>query len=75
MYYVAQNPDLYVVSSEVLTNEPIGITSRLADTATTEKLNEAIKALQESGKMTEISMEWFGQDMTKDIDTELIVIE
>ena len=37
--------------------------------------NEAIKALQESGKMTEISMEWFGQDMTKDIDTELIVIE
>ena len=75
MYYVAQNPDLYVVSSEVLTNEPIGITSRLADTATTEKLNEAIKALQESGKMTEISMKWFGQDMTTDIDTELIVIE
>lgn len=75
MYYVAQNPDLYVVSSDVLTNEPIGITSRLADTATTEQFNEAIKALQESGKMTEISMKWFGQDMTKDIDTELIVIE
>ena len=75
MYYVAQNPDLYVVSSDVLTNEPIGITSRLADTATTEQLNEAIKALQESGKMTEISMKWFGQDMTKDIDTKLVVIE
>ncbi|PKM60626.1 MAG: amino acid ABC transporter [Firmicutes bacterium HGW-Firmicutes-4] len=75
MYYVAQNPDLYVVSSEVLTNEPIGITSRLADTATTEKFNEAIKTLQESGKMTEISMKWFGEDMTKDIDTNLIVIE
>ncbi len=75
MYYVAQNPDLYVVSSDVLTNEPIGITSRLADTVTTEKYNEAIKALQKSGKMTEISMKWFGQDMTKDIDTELVVIE
>ncbi len=75
MYYVAQNPDLYVVSSDVLTNEPIGITARLADTAITEQFNEAIKALQESGKMTEISMKWFGQDMTKDIDTELIVIE
>jgi polar amino acid transport system substrate-binding protein len=75
MYYVAQNPDLYVVRSEVLTNEPIGITSRLADTATTEKFNEAIKTLQESGKMTEISMKWFGEDMTKDIDTKLIVIE
>lgn len=75
MYYVAQNPDLYVVSSEVLTNEPIGITARLADTATTEKFNEAIKSLQESGKMTEISMKWFGEDMTKDIDTKLVVIE
>ena len=47
----------------------------MADTTTTEKFNEAIKTLQESGKMTEISMKWFGQDMTKDIDTELIVIE
>ncbi|WP_296559444.1 transporter substrate-binding domain-containing protein [uncultured Acetobacterium sp.] len=75
MYYVAQNPDLYVVSSDVLTNEPIGITARSADTTMTEQFNKAIKALQESGKMTEISMKWFGQDMTKDIDTELIVIE
>lgn len=75
MYYVAQNPDLYVVSSDVLTNEPIGVTSRLADTATTAKLNEAIKALQKSGKMSEISMKWFGEDMTKNIDSKLVVIE
>ncbi len=75
MYYVAQNPDLFVVSSDVLTNEPIGITSRMDDTASTEKFNEAIKALQENGKMSEISMKWFGEDMTKDIDTKLVVIE
>ncbi|AFA48155.1 transporter substrate-binding domain-containing protein [Acetobacterium woodii] len=75
MYYVAQNPDLFVVSSDVLTNEPIGVTSRIDDTATTEKLNEAIKALQKNGKLSEISMKWFGKDMTKDIDTKLVVIE
>lgn len=75
MYYVAQNPDLYVVSSDVLTNEPIGVTLRKDDTATTEKINEGIKALQSSGKLSEISMKWFGKDMTKDINKELVVIE
>ncbi|MBC3798192.1 ABC transporter substrate-binding protein [Acetobacterium tundrae] len=74
-YYVAQNPDLFVVSSDVLTNEPIGITSRLDDTATTKKFNEAIKTLQKNGKLTEISMKWFNEDMTKDINTKLSVIE
>jgi polar amino acid transport system substrate-binding protein len=75
MYYVAQNPDLFVVSSDVLTNEPIGITSRQADTATTKKFNEAIKKLQSNGKLSEISIKWFGTDMTKDIDTKLSVVE
>ena len=75
MYYVAQNPDLFVVSSDVLTNEPIGITSRLEDKTTTTKFNEAIKKLQDNGKLTEISMKWFGTDMTKDIDTKLSVVE
>jgi polar amino acid transport system substrate-binding protein len=75
MYYVAQNPDLYVVGSDVLTNEPIGVTLRKDDTATTEKINTAIKALQSSGKLSEISMKWFGKDMTKDINTKLVVIE
>jgi polar amino acid transport system substrate-binding protein len=74
MYYVAENPDLYVVSSDVLTNEPIGVTARAADTALSEKINEAIKTLQDSGKLTEISMTWFGKDMSTDIDTNLIVI-
>lgn len=75
MYYVAQNPDLYVVSSDVLTNEPIGITARLADTTMTKTLNAAIKKLQDNGTLTEISMKWFGKDMTKNIDTNLVVIE
>ncbi|WKY43400.1 ABC transporter substrate-binding protein [Eubacteriaceae bacterium ES2] len=74
-YYVSEKPDTFVVSSDVLTNEPIGITCRAEDTALVETLNTAIKALQDSGKMTEISNVWFGKDMTTDINTELIVIE
>lgn len=75
MHYVADKPDTFVVSSDVLTNEPIGITCRAEDTALVETLNTAIKSLQDSGKMTEISNVWFGKDMTTDINTELIVIE
>lgn len=74
-YYVAQNPDLYIVSSDVLTNEPIGITARTADTELTETLSAAIKKLQDNGALTAISMKWFGKDMSTDIDTNLVVIE
>jgi len=74
-YYVAQNPDLYVVSSDVLTNEPIGVTARLEDTEMTKTINTAIKKLQDNGTLTEISMKWFGKDMSKGIDTNLVVIE
>lgn len=74
-YYVAQNPDLYVVSSDVLTNEPIGVTARSEDTAMTKTINDAIKKLQDNGTLTEISMKWFGKDMSTNIDTNLVVIE
>lgn len=74
-YYVAQNPDLYVVSSDVLTNEPIGVTARLEDTEMTKTINAAIKKLQDNGTLTEISMKWFGKDMSKGIDKNLVVIE
>lgn len=75
MYYVAQKPDVFEVTSDILTNEPIAITVRKGEDAFTEKLNESLKKLQENGTMTEISMKWFGEDMTKDIDTELKVVE
>lgn len=75
MHYVADKPETFVVSSEVLTNEPIGVTARKDDTALVEQLDAAIMNLQKNGTLTEISMKWFGKDMTSDIDTELIVIE
>jgi len=74
-FYTTLKPDVYAVSSDVLSNEPIGITVRKADTAFNEKLNTALDALRENGKLTELSMKWFGQDVTKNIDTNLKVIE
>ncbi|MGL4607208.1 MAG: ABC transporter substrate-binding protein [Eubacteriaceae bacterium] len=75
MYYVSKSPETFVVTSEVLTNEPIGVTSRVADKEMTKKINEAIKKLHENGTMKEISMKWFNEDMTSNIDTNLVIIE
>ena len=75
MYYVAQKPELFEVTSEVLTNEPIAVTVRKGEDAFTEKLNETLKKLQDNGTMTEISMKWFGEDMTDNINSEIKVIE
>lgn len=74
-FYTTLKPEVYAVSSDVLSNEPIGITVRKADTAFNEQLNTALDALREKGKLTEISMKWFGEDVTQNIDTNLKVIE
>lgn len=74
-FYTTLKSDVYAVSSDVLSNEPIGITVRKTDTAFNEQLNAALDALRENGKLTELSMKWFGQDVTQNIDTDLKVIE
>ncbi len=74
-YYATQKPNVFVVSSDALTNEPVGTTARKADTALTEKVNTAIKELKEDGTLKKISEKWFGKDLTADIDTKLNVIE
>lgn len=75
-YYVQEDPDVFVVTTEEpLTNEPIGTTARKDEEELTEKINEALKELREDGTLKEISDKWFGEDMTSDIDTNLNVIE
>lgn len=74
-YYAATDPETFVVTSDVLTNEPIGVTVRKGEDDFTQKLNESIKKLQDNGTMSEISTKWFKKDMTKNIDTTLKVIE
>lgn len=74
-FYTALKPDVYSVTSDILSNEPIGVTSRKADTEFATKINETLKKLQDNGTMAELSNKWFGKDVTKNINMELKTIE
>lgn len=74
-FYISTDPDSYKITSGLLSNEPIGICINKDNTELTEKVNAAIKALQDNGKMTEISKKWFSEDFATNIDEELSVIE
>lgn len=54
-FYTALKPDVYSVTSDILSNEPIGVTSRKADTEFATKINETLKKLQDNGTMAELS--------------------
>lgn len=69
--YATASPDDYVITSAQLTNEPIAVCMNKEDTELVEKVNAGITALQESGKMKEMSNLWFKEDYTSNIDEEL----
>lgn len=69
--YATASPEDYVITSAQLTNEPIAVCMNKEDTELVEKVNAAITALQESGKMKELSINWFKEDYTSNIDEEL----
>lgn len=70
-YYVNNNPNDYVKSCDNLTNEPIAIAAKKGNTAIINAVNESLKSLIDSGKTAEISKELFGEDLTKNIDSNL----
>lgn len=63
-YYLAQNPDQYVILEETLAPEQYGIGFRKDDAALYEAVTAALKELKDSGKAAEVSIKWFGQDVT-----------
>ncbi len=70
--YIKNEPDTYKISSAQLSNEPIAVYFKQDSNAELlADVNAAIKKLQDSGKLKEISIEWFGTDFTSDINTEL----
>lgn len=69
--YATNNPEKYVITSAQLTNEPIAICIKKGNTQLKDQMNEAIKKLQENGKLKEISVTWFNEDYTSDIDGQL----
>lgn len=73
--YVLKDPDTFVVTSDLLSNEPIGVTIAGGNTDLKEEIDEAIAAIQADGTMTDISMKWFAADFATNIDEEIKVIE
>lgn len=74
-FYISSDPDSFQITSGLLSNEPIGIAMAKESSELAQEVNEAIAALQESGKMTEISTKWFSEDFATNINPELKGIE
>ncbi|MBN2878738.1 MAG: amino acid ABC transporter substrate-binding protein [Clostridia bacterium] len=68
---VAKNPEVFKISSAQLTNEPIAVALNKDVPELEAAINDAIAALQASGKLAEISIEHLGDDYTSNIDTVL----
>lgn len=72
MEYMKNEPGLYKITSAQLTNEPIAVYFKQdSNTELLETINAGIKTLLENGKLKEISIKWFGEDYTSDINTDL----
>ena len=74
-FYISADPESFKISSGLLSNEPIGVCIAKDNVELATGVNNAIEALQNNGKMTEISTKWFSADFATEIDAELKVIE
>ncbi len=69
--YQTKHPDLYYITGQQLTNEPIAICLKKGNTKLRDVLQTGIAELSKDGKMTEFSKTWFQADYTKNIDEKL----
>lgn len=70
-FYVANQGNKFQVTCKELTNEPIGITAAKNNPGMAVEMNKALEELKKDGTLAKISKKWFGEDLTKDIDTKL----
>ena len=63
-YYLAKEPGKYVILSETLAPEQYGIGFRKDEQAFLDAVEAALKELKENGKAAEVSIKWFGDDVT-----------
>jgi polar amino acid transport system substrate-binding protein len=70
-YYIGQDKANFKAASAKLTNEPIGVCLKKGNTALADKIQKAIDAMIADGTMKKISLQWFGDDLTSNIDTVL----
>lgn len=70
-YYVVQDKASFKVSGARLTNEPIGICFKKSNTSLRDKTQKAIDDLRADGTLKTLSVKWFGEDLTSNIDEKL----
>ncbi len=63
-YYLSQRPGEFTVLPEALESEPIGIGIRKEDVALKNKIQETLDSMYADGTMKQISIKWFGEDIT-----------
>ena len=70
-YYIGLDKANFKAASLKLTNEPIGVCFKEGNTSLRDKVQTAIDAMVKDGTMKQISIKWFGSDLTSNIDTKL----
>ena len=68
MYYIEKNPEDFQAASLKLSNEPIGVCLKKENTALRDEIQKVLDDMVEDGTMAELSVKWFGEDMTSNID-------
>ncbi|WP_066688858.1 amino acid ABC transporter substrate-binding protein [Christensenella intestinihominis] len=63
-YYLAKDPDKYVILEETLSPEQYGIGFRKSDQALHDAIMQALSEMKEDGTATKLSEKWFGKDVT-----------
>ncbi len=66
-YFVAKDPESYMIVNTTLPNEPIGAAVRKENTELAQKLDKAMEEIMNDGTLKKISEKWFGEDMTSNI--------
>lgn len=64
-YYIKEHSDKYRILSQGLTNEPIAIGFRKADTDLKNKFDKVLNDMKKDGTMDKISQKWFGSNIAK----------
>lgn len=64
-HFVGLRPDAFDIVGEQLNEEPMAIGIRQEDEDLLEAINTVIAEMQADGTLTEISMKWFGFDITQ----------
>ncbi|MBN2880291.1 MAG: amino acid ABC transporter substrate-binding protein [Clostridia bacterium] len=65
---VAKNPSRFAVSSAHLADEPFAVAINIGNDKLLRQINDALLAVKESGKLSELSIEYMGKDYTQNLD-------